>query len=346
MKRLGLWIVMACLIGSAGAEPAKKPPKPKPAIRDFARIYAGQWAITGRTMKTPLESGGAWTGTMTVKPILKGFAVHCTYAIHFEGATETLHLEELLWYDPVRKDLAHFGLGDNGTVQLGGGTANDLSEWEATRSDAKGSHKVRGLDTVAPDGKSFTRKAEVCVDGERWVPHFKATFKKMGEPPSAKTRTKGVTRKHFQEYCRLNEGVWVGKVPLRADMPGVGKKGEMSTAHYEYTLIEDGAGLLGKSYWPEGTNTWLIAYDQENQRIKSLGVSPIFGVDSPTIRYKNRKWTCRERAMNPDGTKYEATITGTFSADGKTMTVTVSGPDGEKVMFTDVWHRMNLKPSK
>ncbi len=160
------------------------------------------------------------------------------------------------------------------------------------------------------------------------------------------TRAKPTTREDFEEFCKLNEGAWVGRTALGMDIPGLGKKGEMATAHYDYTIIEDGAGLLGKSYWPGGTNTWLMAYDEDNQQIISMGVSPIFGVDSPTIRYSNRRWRCRENHRDEDGTKYEATITGTFSEDGKTMTVIVSGPDGEKAAFTDVWHRMNLKTSK
>ena len=185
------------------------------------------------------------------------------------------------------------------------------------------------VESDSPD-RFVIRNTKTTLGGET-QPDWTGVFK----------RAKGVTRKDFEEYCRLNEGAWVGKTPLKADMPGIGKKGETATAHYDYTIIEDGTGLLGKSYWPGGTNTWLIAYDEENQQIKSIGISPIFGVDSPIIRYKNRIWTCRERAMNPDGTKYEATITGTFSEDGKTMTVTVSGPNGEKVMLTDVWRRMN-----
>jgi len=204
---------------------------------------------------------------------------------------------------------------------------------------------MKGSGSGVEDAKEGSGQIQVAHEGPaRFTMTFTDQIKGGEKAPDwtgVFTRVKPTTREDFEEYCRLNEGAWVGKTPLRADMPDIGKKGETATAHYDYTIIEDGTGLLGKSYWPGGTNTWLIAYDEEDQQIKSIGISPIFGVDAPIIHYKNRIWTCRERAMNPDGTKYEATITGTFSEDGKTMTVTVSGPNGEKAKFTDVWHRMN-----
>ena len=118
----------------------------------------------------------------------------------------------------------------------------------------------------------------------------------------------------------------------------MGKKGDMATAHYDYTILEDGAALIGKSYWPAGTHTWFAAYDEESKQIKSIGVSPVFGTSSPTLSYRNGKWISKGGSTGADA----STITGTFSEDGKTLTVHVNRTDdGIKSEFTDVWHRVN-----
>jgi ketosteroid isomerase-like protein len=178
----------------------------------------------------------------------------------------------------------------------------------------------------------FTWKRTNVVDNGKPQPDTTAVFE----------RIKDVTREGFEEYCKLNEGAWVGKVPLRQDVPGLGKKGDMATAHYDYTIVEDGSALIGKSYWPEGTSTWYIAYDETNKQITSIGASAVFGVNRPTLHYSDRVWICEGSDTMPDGSKSKFTVIGTFSKDGNTLTVTESRTSGgETDEFIDIWHRMN-----
>jgi hypothetical protein len=189
------------------------------------------------------------------------------------------------------------------------------------RTSSKFRIKIQGSDQIA---FSWTQST---TDGE-----------KQPDESVVYNRVKPTTRKDFKEFCRLNEGAWVGKVPLRQDVPGLGKKGEIATAHYDYTIVEDGSALFGRSYWPDGTSTWFMAYDETNQKIISIGASAVFGVNHPTLHYRDRTWICEGGSVSADN----STITGTFSDDGKTLTVHVDRTDdGVKSEFTDVWHRMN-----
>ena len=129
---------------------------------------------------------------------------------------------------------------------------------------------------------------------------------------------------------------------MRADVPGLGKKWDKATAHYDYTIVEDGAALIGKSYWPEGTHTEFIAYDKGKMQIHGLGSSPIFGTAPTTIHYRDKKWFMEGRSTNADGVLIGFTVAGTFSDDGNTLTVTeILTEGGEKSEFLDVWHRVN-----
>jgi len=156
------------------------------------------------------------------------------------------------------------------------------------------------------------------------------------------TKGKGVTPKDFEEFCKLNEGAWRGETPLEADIPGVGKEGETVTVHYHYARVEDGAALIGKSYWPDGTHTWFLAYDEAHKRIRSIGISSIYGLTAHDVHYSNRTWTAQGTRARADGTEAHFDLTGVFDKSGNKLTVTGSRiSDGKKVEFVDVWHRMN-----
>ncbi len=294
-------------------------------VRKFLDNFVGTWTYVSTNLKGSFI--GKWDAgnsslILSSQEIMKGELVYFTELLYWDGISEDGVISRSVGSDSTGigcinghgKVLSPTLITDKRTIDVG---------------EKKGSFDIQ----VKFNSKDqFVSECTNQVwDGEK-QPDMTFKF----------TRVKPTTREDFEEFCRLNQGAWVGKVPLRQDTPGIGKKGEMATAHYEYTSIEDGAALIGKSYWPGGTNTWFIAYDKESQQIVTSSISPVFGISNPTLRYANRTWVSEGAERNSDGTMSPNTVKGTFSPDGKTLTVQVTKiEDGEKIELTDVWHRMN-----
>lgn len=304
-----------------------KPPKMPAKVRAFLNRMTGTWSRDGEvvgTFENNWDHGGSaliGTGNMVVKEL----------ALPFK-------LTQIWYWD---------GLSDNGVIRT----------WSASASSGFANGMFRGkvlsetivvgeLTEVRPVGQKVSGNLRIeFVSPDRYT--WKGTnliVAGVRKPDTADviTRVKSTTREDFQEFCKLNEGAWVGEATLEMDVPGIGKKGEKATAHYDYTIIEDGFALLGKSYWPDGTNTWLVAYDEGNKQVKTMGISPIFGIGITSLYKMNGKWHLKGNRSFPDGSKADVSLTCTYSDNGNTNTV--SGRriiDGETTEFTDVWRRMN-----
>jgi hypothetical protein len=48
--------------------------------------------------------------------------------------------------------------------------------------------KIRGVETVAPDAQSYTKKIELCPDGKSWVPCSEFVFTRVKAPQAEKSR--------------------------------------------------------------------------------------------------------------------------------------------------------------
>jgi hypothetical protein len=323
MRRLLFAVVIVGVVFSAGVSATQEePPQMPEKVRGILDNITGMWSF---------DAGDEGKGMIEYKWNLGEDAIigHAQYENGELSGSGT----EFFYWDGISEDGLLASMSYSGDEGIG---------HEALAGKALSQALMEGKRTAVRAGKKVTAKFQVKFQGsDQFI--WKETSiiiggEKKPDVNVVHTRVKPTTREDFEEFCKLNEGAWVGKVPLRKDIPGVGKKGEMATAHYDYTIIEDGAALVGKSYWPGGTNTWFIAYDKENQQIQNIGISSVFGINNPTFRYSNRTWISK----GADGTTSDNTVTGTFSDNGKILTVHVTKiENGEKSEFTDVWHRMN-----
>ena len=160
---------------------------------------------------------------------------------------------------------------------------------------------------------------------------------------AAPASTQESSREDFQEFCKANQGRWVGDVTWVMDVPGFGKKGEKVTAYSQRTIAEDGNALVSRFYGGNGSGTELIVFDAGAKQIKSMGVGSN-GATGTSILYKSRgKWVEKGAGSLPDGTKSEGISTLTFADNGNTLTVTGSATvGGEKIDDQhDVWRRVS-----
>ena len=322
-------------------------PKPSAALRELEGLV-GDWTYTGRQIDPdvdidlPFAETGNFSGKSTARFVLDGAFLETRWHDK-EGPSGAMSGMNITGYDPKTKKYTRRGHSSDGTTSARTATLQD-GVWKshATMTTPKGAKVlVKTVVDYAPDWSSYTSTVELSIDqGKTWKHWWKEKGKKVASKAAAST----TTREDFEEFCELNKGAWVGEVILREDTPGVGKTGERATAHYDYTIMEDGVALLGKSYWPNGTHTWFVAYDEANKQIESIGISPIFGIAPSSLHYANGKWTITNTSRTfPDGTKAKLTVTGTYSNNGSTVTVTVRGTDrdGRLIDTADVWHRMN-----
>ena len=138
-------IVGVCLIGTNWAQEPEVQRTPHPKIQEFVQTHCGEWAINGRTAETPAGPSKRWTGKMTARPILDGFAVECAYEFNSEGSAQTVLAKELLFYDPLQKKVPHLFVTDEGVVQQGEGIPNSNTHWKAIWANENLSYRLKGL---------------------------------------------------------------------------------------------------------------------------------------------------------------------------------------------------------
>ena len=329
LKRDGQWQCVAAHTSELAEQPTEEKQALKPSempkqVHQFFDNLNGAWRVVSPGKGTYTLEWCAGDSTLVG-------------AEEFQAEEMSGTLTEIWQWDGVSKD---------GVVVSWSGLFSKGFASAEIRSRVLSKTVMEGQVNGVLAGKPFSADVRVALTGPNRFTWKRTNVVDNGEPQPDTTavfeRIKDVTRKDFEEYCRLNEGAWVGKVPLRQDVPGLGKKGDMAPAHYDYTIVEDGSALLGRSYWPEGTSTWFIAYDETSKQIISIGASPVFGVSHPTIHVNDGTWTCKGGDTMLDGSRAEFIVTGTFSKDGNTLTVIESRIEGgEQVDYTDVWQRMN-----
>ena len=323
MRRVIVVVLFMVVVAVSYAQPNDPKPMPK-TVRAFLDHLVGTWDMDGTT-KGRVES--QWDA---------GKSAIVTNVQFSEGTL--LGSCSALWYWD--------GISDDGVIACWSVSTNQgfaqirqegkvLSEtvFEGPRAGGWAGRELSArsrIEFAGPDRFTWT-VTDIVVGGEE-KPDFTDVY----------TRVKGVTPEAFEEFCKLSEGAWRGKTALDADIPGVGKKGETVTAHYHYTRAEAGAALIGKSYWPDGTHTWFLAYDKAHKRIRTLGVSSIYGLVAHDVQYSNRTWMAKGTRAGPDGTDTYFDLTGVFNESGNKLTVTGSRiRGGKKREFVDVWHRMS-----
>jgi hypothetical protein len=321
MKRFMFGVIVFAVVFTAGVSYAQDAPQMPDKVRGFLDSLVGTWKAEGDFWNGISEY--RWNASKSAVTVTRRMtAGEGTTLLCWDGESE----------DGIAKSWA--GIRPFGLIHG--------EEYGKVLSDGG----YEGKQTAMIVGEKATATVKISFQGPNQFTETATEMKYKGERDSDRTtvytRVKGVTRTDFEEFCKLQAGSWVGEVQVRQDVPGVGQKGDIVTAHTDYIRVEDGYALIGKSYWPAGTNTEIIAYDEANKQIKSIGISPVFGIDSPTFHYSHGKWISKGAFTTLDGTKTYFNATGIFGDNGKTLTVTVINTTGrEKTEFKDVWHRMN-----
>jgi hypothetical protein len=186
MKRKASLLAMGSLVLllSAVLLLAQSAPQVKPnAENQKLAAWYGVWTYEGTSQTTVLGPGCKFTGRLTSRPVQNGFA--CEFIYDEKGPAGENHNLEIDFWDPARKAYAYIYLSDDGYVERGSFTIKgNIATVESTGSFQGKAFKLRSVDTFETDGQSFTRKAELCVDGKIWTPYDEAKFTKA--KPAAK----------------------------------------------------------------------------------------------------------------------------------------------------------------
>ena len=198
MKKRTAFILSVCFIQGLAAQQASRPLKPGPEHQVMLE-WCGEWAYSGRTQETPVGPATQFTGKMTGRPVLNGFAVEFLHEYYGGGPGGDRFAHEMGWYDPAAKRYSFLFVTDAGVIEKGATVPGDPAKWEADCLRGDKAYKSRGADTYAPDGKSFTRKIDLSVDGTKWLPFFEAKYTRVDA-------TQGTS--DAQELIRLEKEAW------------------------------------------------------------------------------------------------------------------------------------------
>lgn len=176
MKSLLALIAAVCFAGTAFAQQSN-PPQPNPENQKLASFH-GEWTYEGTTHTTVVGSGYKFTGRMTGRPVQNGFASEFLY-VEKSSAGEVRYLEIDFW-DPAIKRYTYIYLGNDGYVERGSfAMKGNVITFEGAFTVEGKPYKVRGVETVAPDAKSFTKQIELSADGNTWVPFSSSKYLKV-----------------------------------------------------------------------------------------------------------------------------------------------------------------------
>ena len=89
--------------------------------------WCGEWAYSGRTQETPVGPATQFTGKMTGRPVLNGFAVEFLHEYYGGGPGGDRFAHEMGWYDPAAKRYSFLFVTDAGVIEKGATVPGDLT---------------------------------------------------------------------------------------------------------------------------------------------------------------------------------------------------------------------------
>ncbi len=322
MKRLLVAVVIVGMVFSGGMSFAQEEaPQMPDKVRNFLEKFVGSWSIKGEPVK----------GTAVYK-----WDVGKNYVI----GTGDVEIDDVPLNDTSlwRWD----GISQNGIIvystSSGGHAIDRLRIVSETVIEGRGAgvqdgKKGKGKMRVEHrDSDQFTMVFTDGVAGDEKQPDWTGVF----------TKIKPTSREDFEEYCKLNQGRWVGKVTQAVDVPGARKKGDEITVHVEHTITTDGNAMATRSYGGEECSSGLTVYDPVEKKIINRWVSSS-GATGEAIAYKSEgKWHRKVDGCLPDGTRTTVIYVITTSDNGNKGIVKGSGMIGdEKFEVEDrIWHRV------
>ena len=239
------------------------------------------------------------------------------------------------------------GVSDDGTVHS--------STFSTTKGIVVGKRHGRvlsptlleGKETQIRNGKKVNIKNQTKFSGkDSFISKFTYIVEDDASKPDEEfvfTRVKPTTREDFEEYCRLNQGRWVGEVKLDAGLPGVGKKGEKVTAYYNGTIAEDGNALIAHQYGGKGSSTLITVFDTSAKQIKHTYISSNGSINHAVTSKSDGKWIERGTRINSDGSKTKTSVSLTFSNNGNTCVIAAIKNAGDEKNDDrhDVWQKIS-----
>tara|TARA_B100000686_G_scaffold335775_1_gene404778 strand:+ start:657 stop:2060 length:1404 start_codon:yes stop_codon:yes gene_type:complete len=155
-------------------------------------------------------------------------------------------------------------------------------------------------------------------------------------------RTRRTTRADFQKWCALNAGRWTAQITLAIDWPGIGKKGDTSTAYFEAHMTADGNAMVAEFVGGTGSASGLIYYDSTAKTMRANFVNSGGSVGHSTIWTEDGKWIQETDIGHVDNRKGKIRRVRTFSDDGKKMMLRMTGKVGDdEIEEKTVWRRVS-----
>lgn len=182
MKTLLAVFAAAGLAGAALAQPATRPSsaQPSPEHQKLA-VWYGEWTYAGEIFSTPAGPASKFTGRMTGRPILGGYAGEFVFdEKRPSGGTRKL---EFNFWDAAAKEYVYVSIRSDGRLDRGTFAMNgNLTTSEDTVVLAGVPHKVRHTETMAADGASYLSTVELQTGPNTWLPMSAAKYSKVVTP--------------------------------------------------------------------------------------------------------------------------------------------------------------------
>jgi proline iminopeptidase len=174
------------LTGMVSDQQSSQPPTPS-AEHQKLQLWFGEWTYEVEYQTTFLGPGGRSTGKMSGRSIMDG--VGGEYMSIENGTSGEIRTLEIDTYDPAAKNYPCICVSSDGGSWQGSYTIKrSVATWEGTGIGSGRRYMDRGTDTVAPDGMSFIKKAEISKDDNTWLPwSVKKGTKVKAKPIEEKT---------------------------------------------------------------------------------------------------------------------------------------------------------------
>ena len=171
-----------CACGASPPKVADVRAQPAPEYQKL-KVWVGDWTYESNNFESPLGPAGKVTGTATIRMIQGGYFVE--WVGEDRGPAGVSRWREIDGYDGVARKYYWQAFGDDGSHHAATYTLEGTTmRYTGTVTLKDRSFQIRGVGVFAPDGKSYTEKREVSVDGETWKPLWEGKWTKVKEIPA------------------------------------------------------------------------------------------------------------------------------------------------------------------
>ena len=151
-------------------------PQPGPDAKKL-EAWVGTWWYEGEAKASPMGPAAKIAGTQTGRMLMGGFALE--WKGEEKGPFGGVQFGEVDVYDASSKTYPYLGYQNDGTIWSGSMVVSG-NTWKATATiTSKGAgYKIRSEGSFSGDGKVWTWKTEISVDGKTWALWTQGTMTK------------------------------------------------------------------------------------------------------------------------------------------------------------------------